>query len=1409
MEQHLTESGALEKAALIIKHLKVKLEDAEKWKTKPVAVVGMSCRFPGEMNSVEQYWKGLLSGIDTISLLPVNRWDQKNSNQKLYGSFLNDIESFDASFFGISPREAKAMDPQQRLLMESSWLAFEDAGIKSELLKGTKTGVFVGAMSHDYSEWSYGEDSIGVYTGTGTANSIMAGRLSYYYDLNGPAMTIDTACSSSLVAIHQAVMSLRNGETDLCIALGVNAILSPSIYNIEIANQMLSPDGICKTFDSAANGFARGEGVGAVVLKRLDDAIRDNDRIYCIVSGSVLNHDGKGAGMMAPNQSAQEQLLAEAMAQAGLTPDDLGFIECHGTGTVLGDPVEVGAIVNIFGKSRKKPLYLGAVKSNMGHLEGAAGIAGFIKMALSIFYSAIPPNIHFNKLNRYIELNKYVYIADSLVGWPDEIRSGGVSSFGFSGTNAHQILQSFKQSEKREEIVSIIPVAFSAASPKALEEYLRIFEWDKKNINQLYTLNCRRVHFQFRKLYFNTDPWMPGKIKSILPEYYRAKPKIVFLFSGQGSQYKDMGLLLYKNHPVFKKCLDECNKYYKTITGNELLDYIYGNKSELINNTYITQPAIFSVSYASACTWKSHGIEPSAICGHSIGEWAAACFSGMISLKDAMMLVVQRGKLMQAAKPGLMYAIRSGYEYILPFLTGLDVAIAAINSKDQVVISGNKEQVSELVKKFESYGIRCSQLNVKHAFHSGMMKEAAESFAEFVNGITFNKSNYIIYNNIDGIPLTHEKILSGYWQQQITSPVNYNLCAGYLPEDAIFIETGPGNTLLQLTSGILKNSFELHPGLSTITDASAFYNSFKVLFEKGLNLYFESFFQNKYFTESLPPYSFDRIQYWINNDFKINLKKSKNINEELLPDLYKRKWVSIKNKQTQSVQSDIVFKYFLVSEPIEKANQELLHFAHLLNEWIQSGLHNIIIIADLNNVISNYRYPLGMALLACLQSVMLEKQGIFSGIILNLNHTGYDCSALKYHFNTPNILLLKDGDILELKWYKAGNTGTGLSISSENSYIIYGGSGYIGLSIAKYIINNNGGHVIMVGRRTSDELSSDHIEFIAESNKKGIKVEYKKISHIETGLRGLIKNGSRQIGGIFNAAGSYNNTPISGLSYENTYQVLLTKIFHTLELIEFCKKYEVEFLLNCSSAVAMTGAPMLGHYAFANAFMDAISEQEKDLKIYSVGWGGWKNSTMLNSGTNEEFQKQWGFNAVSSINMLKTFNFLEAGYTAVLNINWDKYFSTAFTAKVFQPFSVFVDNNKLNQIAISSPGKSILNVKDLNKTVYNIVAKILESSIERIDFSLPFDEIGFNSLLALELSNSINESFSINLPSTVVYEYTTPELLVNYLAQLIFPKKEIANKEYESNQQANLTLEELDNISFEDIKSLLAKKINY
>ncbi len=888
----------LEHASQKIADLQAEVDTLKQAQSEPIAVIGLGCRFPGEANTPTQLWQLLQQGIDTVAEPPRKRWDligveHPDDLPQLLGGFISNVDQFDAQFFGVSPREANSLDPQQRLLLEICWEALERAAIAPDSLFGTATGVFMGITASDYqylfSQMLESNTEDGVYLITGNSLSAVAGRISYTLGLTGPAVVTDTSCSSSLVTVHQACQSLRQGECDLALAGGVSLMLRIDSLAKHFAGQVFSPDGRCKTFDTAANSFGRGEGCGVVVLKRLSDALADGDNILATIEGSMLNQDGRTNGMTAPNGLAQQQVIQQALKTSGIDPDHVGYIEAHGTGTSIGDPIEIEALTAVFRK-RTKPLLVGSIKTNMGHLEGAAGIAGLIKAILAISHAEIPPNLHFNHPNSYIDWQASpLQVCTELTPWPQamERRIAGVSSFGFSGTNAHVVLAEAPATRSESEVDAVPPciLPLSAKTDQALRDLAQNYvdylashpTVDLADV--CYTAQIGRTHFE-RRLAVTAESLSDAQAK--LAEFVNRPTSsssgsgLAFLFTGQGAQYAGMGQELYNSEPIFRQAIDACAQILDSHLDQPLLSILYPTKPEAtetstIHQTAYTQPALFALEYALAQLWQAWGIIPEVVLGHSVGEIVAACVAGVFSLEDGLKLVAARGRLMAALpQNGAMAVINADLGTVESAVAShpTEVSIAAINGPQNVVISGRRETIQTVVANFEAKGVTTRPLTVSHAFHSPLMEAMLAEFEAVLAEINFKKPKIKLISNLTGQLASDELATPAYWLKHIRQPVRFTDSMTTLDQLDLntFVELGPKPALVSLGQQCLPQleGYWLSSLRQAVSDRQQMLDSLSTLYQLGYKIDWAGFNQSTAASKiPLPTYPFQRQSHWL------------------------------------------------------------------------------------------------------------------------------------------------------------------------------------------------------------------------------------------------------------------------------------------------------------------------------------------------------------------------------------------------------------------------------------------------------------------------------------------------------------------------------------------------------------------
>ncbi|MFE0043485.1 SDR family NAD(P)-dependent oxidoreductase [Streptomyces albireticuli] len=803
---------------------------------EPVAIVGIGCRFPGGADGPEAFWDLLREGRDAITEVPADRWKVDEffdsdpavpgRTTTRWGGFLDGVDRFDPQFFGISPHEAARMDPQQRLLAEVAWEALEDAGVPAESLAGTPTGVFIGISTFDHAVGRLQDlEGIDAHTGTGSALSIAANRLSYLFDLRGPSMAVDTACSSSLVAVLQACASLARGECSVALAGGVNLILSPAFaINFSKAGVM-SPDGRCKTFDASADGYVRSEGAGVVVLKPLSRALADRDPVYGVIRGGAVNQDGRSNGIMAPNPQAQEAVLRAAYADAGVRPQDVHYAEAHGTGTMIGDPIEAKALAAVLAEGRDagEPCLIGSVKSNLGHMEAAAGIGGLIKAALMVRHRTVPASLHYHEPNPHIPFDEVALrVADSLRPWPSTEGPAlvGVSSFGFGGTNAHVVVEEAPRRPADAPPASgdAYALAVSARTEEALRE-LAASHADRLTSpataptprSLAFAAGVRRTHHEhrlaavgstledFRKslLAFAEGEDAPGL--STGPRRVGRRPKPVFVFSGQGARWWPVAADLLATEPAFRAVLDRCDALLRKHVDWSLLAQLSAHQDDArLMDTDIGQPALCAVQIALATLWRSWGIEPAAVVGHSVGEVAAAHISGALGLEDALLVALHRGRVLRsAAGRGRMAMAGVPHERALRILAEREpgpVWVAASNSPGSTVFSGESAALEALARDLEAEGVFCRVLeSVEFASHSPLMEPVAAELWQLLAELEPRATAIPMLSTVTGEPADGSRLDAEYWASNLTSPVLFDRAVTALADSGhdVFVEISP------------------------------------------------------------------------------------------------------------------------------------------------------------------------------------------------------------------------------------------------------------------------------------------------------------------------------------------------------------------------------------------------------------------------------------------------------------------------------------------------------------------------------------------------------------------------------------------------------------------------------------------
>ena len=1526
------------RVALYAVELQQKLERMELAAREPIAVIGMGCRFPGGANDPEAFWKLLHDGIDAISEMPPERWDvdayydpDPTAPGKMYtrwGGFLDDVTTFDAAFFNISPREATRMDPQQRLLLEVSWHAWEDAGIPVNTLAQSQTGVFVGCSGSDYQALlsrSGDPSHLSAYALTGTALNAIAGRLAYVYGLQGPSMVIDTACSSSLVAVHLACQSLRTRECDMALAGGVNLILTPEGTIVTSQARMMAADGRCKTFDAAADGFVRGEGCGLLVLKRLKDATENGDRILAVVQGSAINQDGATSGFTVPNGLAQERLIRKALAMSGLSPVDVSYIEAHGTGTPLGDPIEWQTLQSIFTADRPtaKPLQVGSVKTNIGHLEAAAGVAGLIKVILALRHEQIPPHLHLRNLNPELDLNGTVSIPTTLHPWPygEQKRVAGISSFGASGTNAHIIL-----AEAPSVLVDITPanrpvhlLALSARSGLALSDlsgrYLAALERYKTEEADLadicYSANTGRTHQAHRlavtagsiaELKRQLEPFARGETPAGSPSGIISpgrRSRIAFLFSGQGAQYVGMGQALYDTSPVFRTALDECGALLQAELERPLLEVMFGNaeNGRLIDQTAYTQPALFALEYALVQLWRSWGVEPDLLIGHSVGEYVAACVAGVFGLADGLKLIAARGRLMQALKePGMMAAVWAGEERvrraIQPFKDRL--AVAAINSPDSIVISGGANELAAVTAALEAEGVRTKGLAVSHAFHSPLMTPMIDEFRRIADTVEFKQPRLPFVSNLFGrLAGPDELNHADYWVQHILEPVRFmpGMKALASAKCDTFLEIGPDITLLGLGQACLPELQALWtPSLRRNKESwMQMFGSLGSFYAHGVNVNWTGLDRDYPRRRvSLPLYPFEKKRYWVDvlpSRLPLVATTEKEgaptQNNELLYELQwqakpllvpngrkpvdntdKQRWLLFVNlgdsfggeierllkeaaHQPILVQpgSDFfrmddnswqvdperpdhftnLLQAVMADGPIEgllylwQANAPALpvegHWtpaeavrmtgcAHLLNLlqalvdippaavrprlWlVTSGTQQVV---DSDSSVAVIQYPVwGLG-----RVIALEHPEMWGGLI-DLPQQADNANALSVLAELLNRvgdgqLAFRDQTRYVPRLLPIDNAPSREEprLRADGSYLITGGLGGLGLTLAAWLVEQGAGQIVLLGRSEPNETTLARISDLEQSGAvvKVVRGDVTNAAELGAILQEL-EDGDLKLRGIIHAAGVLDDGVLVNQTAERFAMVMAPKVVGAWLLHSLTQFLTLDFFVMFSSAASLLGSPGQSNYAAANAFLDGLALHRRmvGLPALTINWGPWAEIGMMarlsaHSGSRLSTGNLGMIAPEIGTAALKEALALNRPQLAVLPVGWFQT-GTRFAGRMLPEMLAGMTpvQGKAGQPNIAKRLSQALTSERQTLLIgylQECVATILElDDAPHLDKRQGFTDLGMDSLMAMELRNRLQTDLELaaTLPVTLIFDYPTIEHLSDYLMHLIFPDR--------------------------------------
>ncbi|MEJ1929854.1 SDR family NAD(P)-dependent oxidoreductase [Nostoc sp. NIES-2111] len=1516
-----------------------------------IAIIGMSGRFAGSKN-IAEFWQNLCDGVEAISqfsdeeliAVGVDSSLLKNPHYIKAGAVLEGIDLFDAAFFGFNPKEAEMTDPQHRLFLECAWEALENAGYDVQRCE-SRIGVYAGASLNNYLTFSLNSDQIGSAHSfqklIGNDKDFLSTRVSYKLNLTGPSLTIQTACSTSLVATVLAGQSLLNYQCDMALAGGASIRVPQKTGYLHQEGGILSPDGRCRAFDAKARGTIIGNGVGVVLLKRLSDAIADGDHIYAVIKGSAINNDGSlKVGYTAPSVNGQAEAIAEAIALADVEPETITYIETHGTGTALGDPIEICALTNVFRAETEKKGFcaIGSVKTNIGHLDAAAGVTGLIKTALALKHKLIPPSLNFEQPNPEIDFaNSPFYVNTKLTKWnpTSTPRRAGVSSLGIGGTNAHVILEeapSLGEQGSRgagEQGRNYHLLVVSAKTDSALEaatqnlvQHLKQHP-DMNLADVAYTLQVGRGVFNYRRVVVcqNTQEAITA-LETIDPQQVLThfeeptERSITFMFPGQGAQYVDMGRELYQTEPTFREQVDSCCLLLELHLGLNLRSVIYPQESkrqaaaEQLKQTSLAQPALFVIEYALAQLWMSWGISPQAMIGHSIGEYVAATIAGVMSLEDALTLVAVRGRLMQQMPTGAMLSVSASAAEVETFLNE-DVALAANNSPSLCVVSGSYEAVDKIAEQLTVKGIECRRLHTSHAFHSYMMEPMLKAFMAEVKKVKLNLPQIPFISNLTGTWITADQAVSSdYWAQHLRQTVQFSdgLSVLLQESDRILLEVGPGRTLCTLVkqhtqeaAGQVVLPSLRHPQEEK-SDVNLLLNILGRLWLAGIEINWSGFSTHEQrYRIPLPTYPFERQRYWIEPEIQNQVSdqaatkqgKKSNIRDWFYIPSWKRVPL-VKTKEISSgyslifvdeygVGSQLVQRLQQLGQDVitvkigEKFNQidsntyainpaqaddyqnllrqlqeqsktpdKIIHLWSLTQSqalsWERTqnfGFYSLVYLAQAIGqqqisdaiqllVIASHLYDITGT-----EELLPEKTTILGACkVIPQEYPKITCRLIDILLSTSahedfieqllaELTAESEDSIIayrnNYRWVQTFEpislepaTADKIRLRKNGVYLITGGMGGMGLTLAEYLAKTVQAKLVLLGRSVTSES-----EKIRELESLGAEVLVLAADATnDEQMQSAIAQSLEHFGtihGVIHAAGVAGAGMIQLKTPEIAERVFAPKIQGTIVLNNVLKNINLDFLVLCSSLSSIQGGFGQVDYCAANTFLDAFAHWNiitNNRLTLAINWDAWQEVGMAVNTIVPDEIKNWREaslkNAILPREGIEAFSRIVAqSLPQVIVSTQDLHSGVEQLNRLIVSLSFAQKPGNSCQVSASRHSRTLQNNiyvaprNEIEQTIANIWEELI--GIEKVGINDNFFELGGHSLLAVQTISRIREAFKVELPlRTLLFDAPT----ISQLANVIIEKQPQSE---ELDEIAKL-LAEVENLSIEELQKQLAQK---